>query len=64
MTAANSQFSVVRANEASCEDLQAIFGARGAGAWCQCQRYKLRPGEAFARFSDLRRDGANGATRS
>jgi GNAT superfamily N-acetyltransferase len=50
MTAANSQFSVVRANEASCEDLQAIFGARGAGAWCQCQRYKLRPREAFAKF--------------
>ncbi len=40
--------SVVPANEASCEDLQAIFGVRGAGSLCQCQRYKLLPRESFA----------------
>ena len=38
------------ANEASWEDLQAIFGTRGAAATCQCQRYKLRPREAFRSF--------------
>lgn len=36
------------ANEASWEDLQTIFGTRGSGARCQCQRYKLRPRENFA----------------
>jgi GNAT superfamily N-acetyltransferase len=41
---------IVPANEASCEDLQTVFGARGAAATCQCQRYKLRPREAFAKF--------------
>lgn len=45
-----AQVVVVPANEAAWEDLQAIFGVRGQGARCQCQRYKLRPGEAFARF--------------
>jgi GNAT superfamily N-acetyltransferase len=38
---------VVPANEARWEDLQAVFGARGAGALCQCQRYKLAPRESF-----------------
>jgi GNAT superfamily N-acetyltransferase len=42
--------SIVPANEATWEDLQAIFGTRGQGARCQCQRYKLRPGEHFAGF--------------
>jgi GNAT superfamily N-acetyltransferase len=41
---------VVPANQASCEDLQAIFGTRGEGSRCQCQRYKLRPREAFRSF--------------
>ena len=36
------------ANEASCGDLQLIFGTRGQAARCQCQRYKLRPRETFA----------------
>jgi GNAT superfamily N-acetyltransferase len=40
----------VPANEASCEDLLQVFGTRGAAATCQCQRYKLRPREAFAKF--------------
>jgi GNAT superfamily N-acetyltransferase len=34
--------SVVPANEASWEDLQAVFGDRGDAADCQCQRYKIR----------------------
>lgn len=41
---------VVPANEARWEELQAVFGTRGEGARCQCQRYKLRPGESFAAF--------------
>ncbi|MBA2342649.1 MAG: GNAT family N-acetyltransferase [Thermoleophilaceae bacterium] len=39
---------VVPANEASWEDLQSIFGRRGSGARCWCQRYKMAPGENFA----------------
>ena len=42
--------SVVPANEAGWEDLQTIFGTRGASAGCFCQRYKLAPGEAFRKF--------------
>jgi len=42
--------SVVPASEASSEDLQAIFGKRGEAWLCQCQRYKLGPGEAFRNF--------------
>jgi GNAT superfamily N-acetyltransferase len=42
--------TVVPANEASWEDLQRVFGTRGAAALCQCQRYKLRPREAFRKF--------------
>ncbi len=38
---------VVPANEASFDDLQAIFGERGSAATCQCQRNKLACGEAF-----------------
>jgi GNAT superfamily N-acetyltransferase len=41
--------TIVPANEASCEDLQTVFGARGAAAICQCQRYKLQPKESFSR---------------
>src|SRR5512133_134444 len=50
MTATNAAISVVPANEASWEDLHTIFGTRGSGARCYCQRFKLRPREAFARF--------------
>jgi GNAT superfamily N-acetyltransferase len=39
--------SIVPANRANCDDLRTIFGTRGEGARCQCQRYKLRPREAF-----------------
>ena len=41
---------IVPAKEARCADLQAVFGTRGVAAYCQCQRYKLRPREAFAKF--------------
>ena len=33
---------VVPANEASWEDLRAVFGARGEAARCQCQWFKIR----------------------
>jgi GNAT superfamily N-acetyltransferase len=49
-TATPPEVTIVPANEASWEDLQAVFGTRGAAATCQCQRYKLRPREAFASF--------------
>lgn len=32
--------SIVPANQASCEDLDAIFGQRGYPARCRCQRFK------------------------
>ena len=50
MSDSNCRISVVPANEASCEDLEAVFGTRGQGYRCQCQRYKLRPLEHFAGF--------------
>ena len=50
VTAADAGISVVPANEASWEDLQTVFGTRGQGFRCQCQRYKLRPRESFASF--------------
>ncbi|MDN5895554.1 MAG: GNAT family N-acetyltransferase [Nocardioides sp.] len=36
------------ASLAEVEDLCSLFGTRGAAARCQCQRYRLAPGEAFA----------------
>jgi len=50
MAAAAPAISIVPANEASCEDLQSIFGTRGQAARCQCQRFKLAPRESFASF--------------
>ena len=41
---------VVPANEVACADLQTIFGSRGQGSRCQCQRYRLQRGESFAGF--------------
>ena len=46
----DATISVVPANQASSEDLEAVFGTRGCAARCQCQRYKLRPKESFASF--------------
>jgi GNAT superfamily N-acetyltransferase len=40
--------SVVPANEASWADLQTVFGGRGDPHRCQCQRYKMQPGESWA----------------
>ena len=34
--------TIVPANEASWEDLQAVLGTRGDPSRCQCQRYKIR----------------------
>ena len=42
--------TVVPANEASWEDLQAVYGTRGNAAFCQCQRFKLAPKESFGSF--------------
>ncbi len=42
--------TIVPANLASWDDLQTVFGMRGSAARCQCQRYKLAPGEAFSKF--------------
>jgi GNAT superfamily N-acetyltransferase len=50
MRAGESSISIVPANQASWEDLQAIFGTRGSAWRCQCQRYKLAPREAFRNF--------------
>jgi GNAT superfamily N-acetyltransferase len=44
------RITVVPANEATCEDLQAVLGTRGTAAICQCQRYKLAPKEAFKSY--------------
>ena len=41
---------IVPANEASWEDIEAIFGTCGSASVCWCQRYKLAPREAFSRF--------------
>jgi hypothetical protein len=41
VTVADAGISIVPVNEASWADLQTIFGTRGPGSRCQCQRYKL-----------------------
>jgi GNAT superfamily N-acetyltransferase len=40
--ATDAAISVVPANEASWDDLQTVFGARGEASHCQCQGYKIR----------------------
>jgi GNAT superfamily N-acetyltransferase len=42
--------TIVPANEATWNDLEAVFGTHGAAATCWCQRYKLQPKEAFSKF--------------
>ncbi|HSE07109.1 MAG TPA: GNAT family N-acetyltransferase [Nocardioidaceae bacterium] len=49
-TPSDATVTVVPANEVSWEDVQKVFGSRGPGARCQCQRYKLRPKESFGSF--------------
>ncbi|HWT95444.1 MAG TPA: GNAT family N-acetyltransferase [Solirubrobacteraceae bacterium] len=50
MTEGGSSLRIVPANEARWEDLATIFGTRGQGSRCLCQRYKLRPKESFGAF--------------
>ena len=45
---ATSPVRIVPANEASWSDLQAVLGTRGDPSRCQCQRYKMQPGESWA----------------
>ncbi len=49
-SAPGDEITVVPANQASWEDIQAVFGSRGSAATCWCQRYKLAPREAFRSF--------------
>jgi GNAT superfamily N-acetyltransferase len=49
-TAATSRVTIVPANEASWEDLRAVFGTRGDPSRCYCQRFKMRPRESWASF--------------
>jgi GNAT superfamily N-acetyltransferase len=46
----SSEPIVVPANQVSWEDLELVFGTRGNGARCWCQRYKLAPKESFGSF--------------
>ena len=58
----STPLTVVPANEASWEDLRAIFGDRGYAASCQCQKYKMRNWEEWrtlqvaGRMERLRQD--------
>jgi GNAT superfamily N-acetyltransferase len=47
-TAETAEVRIVPANEASWEDLQAVFGTRGDTSRCWCQRYKMQPRESWA----------------
>jgi GNAT superfamily N-acetyltransferase len=40
---------VVPANQVAFDDVQSVFGVRGPAARCQCQRYRLWPGESFGK---------------
>jgi len=44
------ELTIVPANEASWEDLQAVFGTRGDPSRCRCQRYKMQPSTAYPRL--------------
>ncbi len=59
LTAAPPALTVKPANQATYEDLFAIFGVRGYTATCQCQRFKVGPypwrlGDVPARVERLR----------
>jgi GNAT superfamily N-acetyltransferase len=45
VTVTQAGISVVPANEASLDELQAVFGTRGVPARCQCQWFKFRDKE-------------------
>jgi GNAT superfamily N-acetyltransferase len=40
--------TIVPANEASWADIRTVFGTRGDPYRCQCQRYRMLPGESWA----------------
>ncbi|MFF0339577.1 GNAT family N-acetyltransferase [Kribbella sp. NPDC004875] len=42
------QLTIVPANQASWEDLQAVFGSGGDTARCWCQRFRMLPKESWA----------------
>ena len=42
------EVTILPASQASWQDLQAVFGTRGDTCRCQCQRYKMAPGESWA----------------
>ena len=45
------------AHDTDWDDLRTVLGTRGPAARCQCQRFKLHPGEAFAKFpAEVRAD--------
>jgi GNAT superfamily N-acetyltransferase len=46
--AATPEVTIVPANEATWEDIQAVLGMRGDPSRCHCQRYKMQPGESWA----------------
>ena len=46
--------TVLPANEASWDDLQAVFGTSGDPSRCWCQRYKMVPRESWASVGALR----------
>jgi hypothetical protein len=46
--AATARVTIVPANEATWQDLQAVLGTRGDPHRCQCQRYKMRSRESWA----------------
>jgi GNAT superfamily N-acetyltransferase len=43
-----SAITIVPANEATWEDLEAVFGTRGDTARCWCQRFRMQPRESWA----------------
>ncbi|MBA2545345.1 MAG: hypothetical protein H0V15_00570, partial [Solirubrobacterales bacterium] len=46
--ATTREVTIVPANEAGWEDLQAVLGRRGDPSRCSCQRYKMQPRESWA----------------
>jgi GNAT superfamily N-acetyltransferase len=50
MTRVEPGITVVPANQAGCDDLRTVLGTRGQASRCWCQRFKLRPREAFGNF--------------
>ena len=46
--ATTPKVTIIPANEASWEDLQTVLGTRGDPPRCQCQRYRMQPGESWA----------------